>query len=36
MKYLPRDVAFGKLKAMVAAAAILRAELGGSAVLVRA
>jgi len=29
MKYLPRDVAFGKLKAMVAAAAILRAELGG-------
>jgi len=29
MKYLPRDIAFGKLKAMVAAAAILRAELGG-------
>jgi len=29
MKYLPRDVAFGKLKAMAAAAAILRAEFGG-------
>src|SRR5262249_26648512 len=29
MKYLPRDVAFGKLKAMVAAAAMLRAEFGG-------
>jgi 5-methyltetrahydropteroyltriglutamate--homocysteine methyltransferase len=28
MKYLPRDVAFGKLKAMVAAAAMLRAEFG--------
>ena len=27
MKYLPRDVAFGKLQAMVAAAKILRAEL---------
>ena len=26
MKYLPRDVAFGKLQAMVAAAKILRAE----------
>jgi 5-methyltetrahydropteroyltriglutamate--homocysteine methyltransferase len=29
MKYLPRDVAFGKLTAMTAAAAQLRAELGG-------
>jgi 5-methyltetrahydropteroyltriglutamate--homocysteine methyltransferase len=29
MKYLPRDVAFDKLKAMVAAAAMLRAEFGG-------
>jgi 5-methyltetrahydropteroyltriglutamate--homocysteine methyltransferase len=29
MKYLPRDVAFGKLKAMVAAATMLRAEFGG-------
>jgi 5-methyltetrahydropteroyltriglutamate--homocysteine methyltransferase len=29
MKYLPRDVAFGKLKAMVAAAKLLRAEHGG-------
>ena len=28
MKYLPRDVAFGKLKAMVDGAAIVRAELG--------
>ena len=28
MKYLPREVAFGKMKAMVAAAAILRAEYG--------
>jgi methionine synthase II (cobalamin-independent) len=28
MKYLPRDVALGKLRAMVAAARILRAELG--------
>ena len=28
MKYLPRDVAFGKMQAMVAAARILRAELG--------
>ena len=26
MKYLPRDVAFGKMKAMVDAARILRAE----------
>ena len=29
MKYLPRETAFGKLKAMVAAAASLRAEFGG-------
>jgi 5-methyltetrahydropteroyltriglutamate--homocysteine methyltransferase len=29
MKYLPRDVAFGKLTAMVAAARQLRAKLGG-------
>jgi len=28
MKYLPRDVAFGKMKAMVDAAKILRHELG--------
>ena len=28
MKYLPRDVAFGKLKSMVAAAKLLRAEFG--------
>jgi len=28
MKYLPRDVAFGKMKAMVAGAAIVRSELG--------
>ena len=28
MKYLPRDVAFGKLAAMTQAAALLRAELG--------
>ena len=28
MKYLPRDAAFGKMKAMVAGAAILRAEHG--------
>ncbi|HXV80820.1 MAG TPA: uroporphyrinogen decarboxylase family protein [Candidatus Binatia bacterium] len=28
MKYLPRDVAFGKMKSMVEAAKILRAELG--------
>jgi len=26
MKYLPRDVAFGKMKAIVEAAKILRAE----------
>jgi 5-methyltetrahydropteroyltriglutamate--homocysteine methyltransferase len=30
MKYLPRDVAFGKMTAMVAAARALRAELGGT------
>jgi len=29
LKYLPRDVAFGKLEAMVAGAAIVRAEAGG-------
>jgi 5-methyltetrahydropteroyltriglutamate--homocysteine methyltransferase len=29
MKYLPRDVAFGKISAMVAAAKRLRAEVGG-------
>jgi 5-methyltetrahydropteroyltriglutamate--homocysteine methyltransferase len=29
MKYLPRDVAFGKLKAMAEAAAILRREVSG-------
>jgi 5-methyltetrahydropteroyltriglutamate--homocysteine methyltransferase len=29
LKYLPRDVAFGKMKAMVEGAAIVRAELGG-------
>jgi 5-methyltetrahydropteroyltriglutamate--homocysteine methyltransferase len=27
MKYLPRDVAFGKMRAMVEGAAIARAEL---------
>jgi len=27
MKYLPRDVAFGKLQAMVAGAQIVRAQL---------
>jgi 5-methyltetrahydropteroyltriglutamate--homocysteine methyltransferase len=27
MKYLPRDVAFGKMQAMVAGAALVRAEL---------
>jgi 5-methyltetrahydropteroyltriglutamate--homocysteine methyltransferase len=31
MKYLPRDVAFGKLKAMVEGAKIVRAELSGKA-----
>jgi hypothetical protein len=28
MKYLPRDVAFGKLRAMVKGAGLVRAELG--------
>ena len=31
MKYLPRDVAFGKLQAMVAGAKLVREELGGTA-----
>jgi len=31
MKYLPRDIAFGKLKAMADGAAIVRAELQGAA-----
>jgi 5-methyltetrahydropteroyltriglutamate--homocysteine methyltransferase len=30
MKYLPREVAFGKMKAMVEGARLLRAELGGA------
>ncbi|HEV2549627.1 MAG TPA: 5-methyltetrahydropteroyltriglutamate--homocysteine methyltransferase [Stellaceae bacterium] len=30
LKYLPRDVAFGKMKAMVAGAAIVRRELAGT------
>ncbi len=30
MKYLPRDVAFGKMRAMVEGAAIMRRELGGT------
>ena len=29
MKYLPRETAFGKMRAMVAGAAIVRAEMGG-------
>jgi 5-methyltetrahydropteroyltriglutamate--homocysteine methyltransferase len=29
MKYLPRDVAFGKLRAMAEGAAIVRRELAG-------
>jgi 5-methyltetrahydropteroyltriglutamate--homocysteine methyltransferase len=29
MKYLPQDVAFGKMRAMVEAAKILRKEYGG-------
>jgi 5-methyltetrahydropteroyltriglutamate--homocysteine methyltransferase len=29
LKYLPRDVAFGKMKAMVEGAKIVRGELGG-------
>jgi 5-methyltetrahydropteroyltriglutamate--homocysteine methyltransferase len=28
MKYLPREVAFGKMRAMVEGARLLRAELG--------
>jgi 5-methyltetrahydropteroyltriglutamate--homocysteine methyltransferase len=32
MKYLPRDVAFGKMKAMVEGAAIVRQELTGQRV----
>ena len=31
MKYLPREIAVGKLKAMVAGAAIMRTELSGAA-----
>jgi 5-methyltetrahydropteroyltriglutamate--homocysteine methyltransferase len=31
MKYLPRDVAFGKLKALADGAAIVRRELTGAA-----
>ena len=31
LKYLPRDVAFGKMKAMVDGAAIVRKELGVTA-----
>jgi 5-methyltetrahydropteroyltriglutamate--homocysteine methyltransferase len=30
MKYLPREVAFGKMRAMVEGARIMRAELGGA------
>jgi hypothetical protein len=30
MKYLPRDVAFGKMQAMVAGAALVRDELAAS------
>lgn len=30
LKYLPRDVAYGKMAAMVQGAAIVRVELGGS------
>jgi 5-methyltetrahydropteroyltriglutamate--homocysteine methyltransferase len=29
MKYLPRDVAFGKIRAMSKAAMLLRSEFGG-------
>jgi 5-methyltetrahydropteroyltriglutamate--homocysteine methyltransferase len=29
MKYLPRDVAFGKLRALVEGTAIVRREVGG-------
>jgi 5-methyltetrahydropteroyltriglutamate--homocysteine methyltransferase len=31
MKYLPRDVAFGKMRAMVEGAAIVRREVTGGA-----
>ena len=31
MKYLPRDSAFGKMRAMAGAARVLRAEVDGSA-----
>jgi 5-methyltetrahydropteroyltriglutamate--homocysteine methyltransferase len=31
MKYLPRDIAFGKMRAMVDGAKIVRAEAGGLA-----
>ena len=31
MKYLPRDVAFGKMRAMVEGAALVRCELTGEA-----
>jgi 5-methyltetrahydropteroyltriglutamate--homocysteine methyltransferase len=31
MKYLPRNIAFGKMLAMVEGAKIVRAEVGGSA-----
>jgi 5-methyltetrahydropteroyltriglutamate--homocysteine methyltransferase len=31
MKYLPRDVAFGKMRAMVEGAAIVRREVTGEA-----
>jgi 5-methyltetrahydropteroyltriglutamate--homocysteine methyltransferase len=30
MKYLPRDIAFGKMRAMVDGAKIVRAEVSGS------
>jgi 5-methyltetrahydropteroyltriglutamate--homocysteine methyltransferase len=30
MKYLPRDVAFGKMQAMARGAALMRAELGSN------
>jgi 5-methyltetrahydropteroyltriglutamate--homocysteine methyltransferase len=30
MKYLPRDVAFGKMRAMVDGARIVRTEIGGA------
>jgi 5-methyltetrahydropteroyltriglutamate--homocysteine methyltransferase len=31
MKYLPRDIAYGKMEAMVQGAAIVRRELEGAA-----